>query len=345
MHWKLTFMLIIICLYWFTILSMKMKIDERRSRAEKYKNQSTILEENVKDITNGYTIRKVLTRATYPIVLTKPYKINNEGICRNVTKLSCIVIVHTSPRHFNRRNIMRQTWMNSSYYNPESIRVVFLLGEVSDISLQTKIEHENYVFKDIVQGHFIDSYHNLTNKGVMGLKWITEYCQNAEFIVKTDDDVFVNFFKVFSEMSEIKSRKKYLACYRFDAGTNYIQREAYDKWYVHKDEFKRRFYYPYTSCSGLVVFISRDLVPLLYKAAFMSPFFWVDDFYLFGILPAKINGVIHKKLNMNITLNHTQGLECYEKFGSLCPFVVSLIIPEKDNVTFRSWEAILRNRN
>ena len=346
MHCKLTFMIFIVCIYWFTytILSMKLKTDKSRTSAEKYINQLTILGENVKDITNGYTRRKVLTRTTYPIVLTKPYKINNEGICRNVTKLSCIVIVHTSPRHFNRRNIMRETWLNSSYYNPESIRVVFLLGQVSNISLQMKIEHENSVFKDIVQGHFIDSYHNLTNKGVMGLKWITEYCQNAEFIVKIDDDVFVNFFKVFSEMSQIRNKKKYIACNRLDAGTNYIQRETYGKWYVHKDEFKRMRYYPYTSCSGLVVFISRDLVPLLYTAAFMSPFFWVDDMYLFGILPAKINGVIHQKLNMNLTLNHTQGLECYEKFGTQCHFAVSLIIPEKDNVTCRSWEAILRTR-
>jgi beta-1,3-galactosyltransferase 1 len=207
-----------------------------------------------------------------------------------------------------------------------------------------KIEHENSVFKDIVQGHFIDSYHNLTNKGVMGLKWITEYCQNAEFIVKIDDDVFVNFFKVFSEMSQIKSRKRYITCNILRAGSNRIQRAIYDHWYVHKDEFKRMRYYPYTSCSGLAVFISRDLVPLLYKAAFMSPFFWVDDFYLFGILPAKIDDVIHQRLNMNISLDHTRGLECYEKFGTQCPFVVSQIIPEYGNVTFRSWEAILRNR-
>lgn len=346
MHWKLTFMLNIVCIYWFTyaILNMRMKIDESRTRAEIYKNEIAIRGENFKYITYGYTRRKVLTRATYPIVLTKPYKINNEGICRNVTKLSCIVIVHTSPHHFNRRNIMRRTWLNSSYYNPESIRVVFLLGEVSDISLQMKIERENSVFKDIVQGHFIDSYHNLTNKGVMGLKWITEYCQNAEFIVKTDDDVFLNFFKVFSEMSQIKNKKKYIACNRLDAGTNYIQRETYGKWYVHEDEFKRMRYYPYTSCSGLAVFISRDLVPLLYRAAFMSPFFWVDDFYLFGILPAKIHGVIHNKINMNITLNHKQGLECYEKFGTQCPFAVSVIISQTKNVTFRLWEAILRTR-
>jgi hypothetical protein len=160
MHCKLTFMIFIVCIYWFTytILSMKLKTDKSRTSAEKYINQLTILGENVKDITNGYTRRKVLTRTTYPIVLTKPYKINNEGICRNVTKLSCIVIVHTSPRHFNRRNIMRETWLNSSYYNPESIRVVFLLGQVSNISLQMKIEHENSVFKDIVQGHFIHLY-------------------------------------------------------------------------------------------------------------------------------------------------------------------------------------------
>ena len=328
----------------YIIFNKKLNFNEMRTSAEKYKNQLTILGKNVKDVTNGYTKRKVLTRTMYPIVLTKPYKINNEGICRNVTKLSCIVIVHTSPRHFNRRNIMRETWLNSSYYNPESIRVVFLLGEVSDISLQMKIERENSVFKDIVQGHFIDSYHNLTNKGVMGLKWITEYCQNAEFIVKTDDDFFLNFFKVFSEMSQIKNRKRYLVCNRIDAGTSGIQREIYDGWYVHKDEFKRMIYYPYNSCSGLVVFISRDLVPLLYKAAFISPFFWVDDYYLFGILPAKINGVIHQTIEMNITLDYTQGLECYERFGTQCPFVISAIIPDNDNAIFKLWEAILRSR-
>jgi beta-1,3-galactosyltransferase 1 len=75
-------------------------------------------------------------------------------------------------------------------------------------TLQYQIEEENKKFKDIVQGQFIDSYRNLTNKGVMGYKWISEHCMNAEIVLKVDDDAFVNFFKYFEEMSHIKEKKK-----------------------------------------------------------------------------------------------------------------------------------------
>ena len=40
--------------------------------------------------------------------------------------------------------------------------------------------------------HFQDSYHNLTLKTVMGLKWMSIFCPHAKFILKTDDDIYVN---------------------------------------------------------------------------------------------------------------------------------------------------------
>ena len=39
---------------------------------------------------------------------------------------------------------------------------------------------------------FQDSYHNLTLKTVMGLKWTSIFCPHAQFILKTDDDIYVN---------------------------------------------------------------------------------------------------------------------------------------------------------
>jgi hypothetical protein len=49
----------------------------------------------------------------------------------------------------------------------------------------------------------------------------------------------------------------------------------------------------------------------------MSPFFWVDDFYLFGILPAKLDGVIHQRLNKNISLD-----QWYAEKGGVFPFTI-----------------------
>lgn len=43
---------------------------------------------------------------------------------------------------------------------------------------------------------FVDTYHNLTYKGVAALRWIDAYCSQATFVLKTDDDIFVNMFSL-----------------------------------------------------------------------------------------------------------------------------------------------------
>jgi hypothetical protein len=57
---------------------------------------------------------------------------------------------------------------------------------------QKLIELENSKFGDILQGNFIDAYRNLTYKHTMVFKWFLESCASAEYLLKTDDDVFIN---------------------------------------------------------------------------------------------------------------------------------------------------------
>ena len=57
-------------------------------------------------------------------------------------------------------------------------------------------EVENRKFGDIVQGDFVDSYNNLSFKGIMGNLWVAEFCEQAEFVVKTDDDLYYDLFEV-----------------------------------------------------------------------------------------------------------------------------------------------------
>lgn len=285
--------------------------------------------------------RKIVSKTNYPVVTSMPYKINNKNVCSGVDKVSCLVMVHTAPTHFSRRLRMRATWLNSTHYSPENVRVVFLLGEVVDPLLQRKIEKESETYKDIVQGYFLDSYRNLTNKGVMGYKWITEHCRNAEFIAKIDDDAFINFFKMFEEMSDLKKKKRYILCNKINKGTMRIIRDHGSKWNVQDDEFKEMKRYPHTYCSGFTVFISTDLVPMLYHAAIGSPFFWVDDFYLFGLLPSKVSGVVHESIRPNLTLRYPEAYKCYVEKGRQCQFVV---MPAKDLEIIKMWTLIVEDR-
>ena len=45
---------------------------------------------------------------------------------------------------------------------------------------------------DVVIEDFQDSYHNLTLKSTFMLKWMTSRCSHARFVLKVDDDVYVN---------------------------------------------------------------------------------------------------------------------------------------------------------
>lgn len=58
--------------------------------------------------------------------------------------------------------------------------------------LQDLVEDENLHYSDIIQEGFVDSYNNLTLKSVMMLKWVSTNCRSVRYIMKTDDDMFVN---------------------------------------------------------------------------------------------------------------------------------------------------------
>ena len=103
-----------------------------------------------------------------------------------------IVYVHSAPSYYQRRILIRETWATRNLF-PE-IRLVFMLGQTADDKIMQAIKYENDLYKDIVQEDFFDSYRNLTYKAVMALKWVSIYCPQASYILKTDDDMIVNTF-------------------------------------------------------------------------------------------------------------------------------------------------------
>ena len=58
------------------------------------------------------------------------------------------------------------------------------------------IENGQTLLTCLIQGDFMDTYHNLSYKEIMGNLWISEFCEQAEFVVKTDDDQFIDLYEV-----------------------------------------------------------------------------------------------------------------------------------------------------
>ena len=95
--------------------------------------------------------RTTVTETKYPIKLTQHFEKDNKNICRSDKRISCIVMIHSAPSNFERREVMRKTFLDMAAYRPETIRNVFLFGIPTDSTLQQKLEKENEQQKDMVR--------------------------------------------------------------------------------------------------------------------------------------------------------------------------------------------------
>ncbi|XP_059615544.1 UDP-GalNAc:beta-1,3-N-acetylgalactosaminyltransferase 1-like [Phlebotomus argentipes] len=209
----------------------------------------------------------------------------NQKSCRQLrTQPKFIVLIHSAPRKRENRDNIRQSWGGWKVDH----RVLFLLGTVESQDLQREIQTESDFFQDIVQGNFVDTYRNLSYKHVMAMKWATEFCPETKFIFKSDDDVFVNTALISQYIQRMKNPSNFITCDLY--WPQKVLRETKSKWYVSPEEYPNATYPVY--CPGCGVLLTSDVAQKLHKAAETTPFFWVDDVYVLGILREKINARI-----------------------------------------------------
>ena len=93
------------------------------------------------------------------------------------------------------------------------------------LSLQVSLESENDRYHDLLQGSFKDTYRNMTYKHIMALKWVLYYCPGVRYVLKSDDDTFVNTPVLMQALAQVvhysivglcisKPEIKELACYQ-----------------------------------------------------------------------------------------------------------------------------------
>uniref|UniRef100_A0A8D8C8B2 Hexosyltransferase n=1 Tax=Culex pipiens TaxID=7175 RepID=A0A8D8C8B2_CULPI len=208
-----------------------------------------------------------------------------------------LVLVHSAPTNWYKRNTIRDTW---GRYDPRA-KLVFLLGAVNSSVLQRRIEKENRLYDDIVQGSFLDAYRNMTYKHVMALKWFTYHCPEAKYILKADDDVFVNTPALYNVLSGLQTpRRRLLFCQEIWNAP--VKRTHRSKWFVSIPEYRNK-YYP-NHCPGYSILYSPDVAYQLYREAMRQPYFWIDDVHVTGTIAQRINVTITPTDTM--LLNRTQ---------------------------------------
>ncbi|XP_046581238.1 beta-1,3-galactosyltransferase 1-like [Haliotis rubra] len=208
------------------------------------------------------------------------YLIQNEDICSETNKnaLDLIILIMTRHNNIYRRNVIRATWAAISRNNTGNVRYVFLLGEVPRYELMENVKLEALHYKDMLMEDFRDSYHNLTYKTIMGLKWASSFCDNAKFVLKTDDDMWVNV----PEILQLVNRNQLFlqSGVLGRCGLGQPIRDKRSRWYITYNEYPLPYYKQYCSGSGYVT--SMAVAKRIYNISRHVPFLKFEDAY-FGL--------------------------------------------------------------
>ncbi|XP_049746062.1 beta-1,3-galactosyltransferase 4 [Elephas maximus indicus] len=140
-----------------------------------------------------------------PLALPRLLIPNLEACSGPGTPPFLLILVCTAPENLHQRNAIRASWGGLHEAMGLRVQTLFLLGEpVRPQPTWGKqgngVAWEAAMQGDILQAAFQDSYRNLTLKTLSGLNWANKHCPMARYILKTDDDVYVNVPELVSEL-------------------------------------------------------------------------------------------------------------------------------------------------
>ncbi|KAL4230567.1 hypothetical protein ACF0H5_010946 [Mactra antiquata] len=254
-------------------------------------------------------------------------KIRNDNLFENFTipefitinKYPCgqhtEILVYFNSRwdNFMKRRRLRSTWASRTIFKQHNVKFMFVLGKPSDINDVIRLKNEQRLHDDIIMGDFVDSYYNLTLKSIVAIHFVKTYCTSVKFIIKSDDDIFVNLFKVMKEILPVMhSDRNELACQVVESGKSPIVRDSKSKWYIPAHIFPNQTYLP-QFCSGFMVIMTSSLMSNLYMKTKVTSQIHVDDVYMFGTLTQDISPIKFIDIKQNVTLKQDQGVERYRK--------------------------------
>ncbi|KAJ7387211.1 hypothetical protein OS493_004181 [Desmophyllum pertusum] len=217
-----------------------------------------------------------------------------------------LILVSSSPANFKRRNDIRKTWADddTARLRPRW-KTAFLVAQTQIIQDSDLLIKENEDHSDLIRADYYDSYWNQTLKILMGFEWTVRYC-SFSFLLKADDDVFVNVPKLISFLNAPTTQTEKLYTGRLHKKPD-VQRNG--KWKVSKEEYSEKNYPSH--CSGFAFVLSYDVVALFVEVFEMIPYFRIDDVYVgiladkTGIIPVHNEGFEVSRENLCIPFDNT----------------------------------------
>ncbi|XP_012943563.1 beta-1,3-galactosyltransferase 1 [Aplysia californica] len=201
-------------------------------------------------------------------------------VCRG-REVELVLGAPTSADNFRGRKTIRETWGQYAKNPEHRTALLFFLGRPRTKFFQTRIDQESETFGDIVQEDFLDTYRNLSLKSVALMKWVSESCPNSTFVLKADDDMYINVPRLLKDL-----RAQYQRTRTFIMGQSHARsaviRDKKNKWYVALSHYPGRYFPHYMS--GCAYSLTTSAAKRIYQESLYVPDFFLEDVYLTGML-------------------------------------------------------------
>ena len=270
-----------------------------------------------------YSSTSLSSSHNYNLVLNQP------DACRTNSEdgdnVFLLVFVFTVHANFEKRQAIRVTWGSQKLLRDKRIVTLFILAKSKSAYHQKLVELESRQYGDIIMEDFVDSYQNLTLKTIMAMKWASHYCSDANYVMKTDDDMYVNYDALMTLLSDPQTSKtNFFAGNKFSG--NAPIRNPKSKWYVPKKMYPKSRYPAF--CSGTGYVMSGDIPGRAYNMSLRTRYLYLEDVFM---------GICLKKLGVKMT-GHS-GFHIYNQSYKYCAYKRLITVHGKTTTEmYRIWE-------
>ena len=185
--------------------------------------------------------------------------------------------------------------------------IIYLVGVPDNEELQTNPnlreetikESDNY--RDLAITNNVDVYNNLTLKTIAALEWARQFCPEADFLLKTDDDMFIHMKRLLFTIRNLRASTlspNGIILGNVAAGWKPV-RNPESKYYITQEQYSESSYPPFVT--GPSYLISRPAFDLLQQAAMNRPFFHLEDVFITGIVAESVS--VPRRLAMEFRNN------------------------------------------
>ncbi|KAK6619954.1 hypothetical protein RUM44_006354 [Polyplax serrata] len=249
----------------------------------------------------NYTVDYIGQGVTTRNLYDSGFRVPNVDLCPDFgRRLKIVILITSAPSHGDARRAIRQTW--GHFQMRSDVAMAFILGRSPN---ETQIKEESALYEDIILANFVDSYNNLTLKTTSILEWVDNYCNQARFVLKTDDDMFINIPKLLDFVTKHWDLKRRI--YGKLASKWKPIRNKASKYYVSREQYKQPVFPSFTT--GPAYLMTSDVIHDLYTTALNMIYLKLEDVFTTGIV-AQERGIrrVHVSEFLNRRLSVTS---CY----------------------------------